>query len=368
LIDNKKTPNLESIYFYLTEGCNLACKHCWINPPLESESLKYGVLRIDLLKKAIEEAMPLGLRSIKLTGGEPFLHPQIVEIIKIIKQYKLNAVIESNGTLIDRALARRLSEIESCFISISIDSTNPEIHDSIRNQKGSFDKSIKGIKLLVENGVHPQVIASLLPENKTHISEIIKYAEELGASSFKLNIVQPTARGEKLMKKGGTVDIPEIIEIAHRIHNTYALSSTFNVFVCIPFAFRPLQFLYRGDSGRCGIKSIIGVLSNGQYALCGIGASMPELIFGNIETDNLADVWENNKTLLSLRTELPDKLEGVCRNCLMKWTCLGSCVAQNYYAKAKLNASFWFCESANDLNLFPSSRLIHPTSTNKTEI
>ncbi len=70
---------------YASGACNLNCSHCWINPEFQEEGTKTSLhLDIELVKKAVEQGKPLGLRSVKLTGGEPLLNPRIKEIIKLI--------------------------------------------------------------------------------------------------------------------------------------------------------------------------------------------------------------------------------------------------------------------------------------------
>ena len=63
-------PPLNSYYVYLTGGCNLACKHCWLEPTFQKDSGTGGHLDYELFALAIEEGLPLGLNRIKLTGGE----------------------------------------------------------------------------------------------------------------------------------------------------------------------------------------------------------------------------------------------------------------------------------------------------------
>lgn len=84
---------------YLTGSCNLKCRHCWINPHFEKNAGK--CLPWNELKKIIQDAKEIGLSSVKLTGGEPFLHPEILGVIKGLKEMKLGVTIETNGTLID---------------------------------------------------------------------------------------------------------------------------------------------------------------------------------------------------------------------------------------------------------------------------
>ena len=100
------------------------------------------------------------------------------------------------------------------------------------------------------------------------------------------------------------------------------------------------------------------MIPTGQYALCGIGEHIPEMLFGEVGKVPLAEIWRTHPVLLELRTGLPDRLVGICSRCLMKHICLGSCVAQNYYRSRDIWAPFWFCEEAEAAGLFPETRLM----------
>jgi SynChlorMet cassette radical SAM/SPASM protein ScmF len=127
-----------------------------------------------------------------------------------------------------------------------------------------------------------------------------------------------------------------------------------------PMAFRPLGKIYgsRGDGcGTCGMLGILGVLGDGAYALCGIGETVPEMVFGHAGTDRLEDVWMGSPVLTEIREGIPKALKGICGQCLMRSRCRGSCIAQNYYSNKDLWAPFWFCKEAHAKGLFPASRL-----------
>jgi hypothetical protein len=59
---------------------------------------------------------------------------------------------------------------------------------------------------------------------------------------------------------------------------------------------------------------------------------------------------------------MPHRLEGICESCLMKNICLGSCIAQNYYRHKNIWSSFWYCQEAHRLGLFPEPRITPKTS------
>ena len=91
-------------------------------------------------------------------------------------------------------------------------------------------------------------------------------------------------------------------------------------------------------------------------SLCGIGFTLPELVYGRIEEDDLREVWYRSPGLVRLRAQVPSQLQGVCGQCLHRDMCQGECVANNYQLSAALNAPYYFCQSANEQGLFPGSR------------
>ncbi|GAB4540831.1 MAG: radical SAM protein [Thermodesulfovibrionia bacterium] len=350
---------LRQIYFYLTNGCNLACKHCWIDPVHKTDNLQ--VIPVELFKKVIEEAIPLGIVGVKLTGGEPLLHPHIDEILCIIKERGLRLTIETNGLLCTSKLVKKIKEAcENPFVSVSLDGANAQTHEWIRGVKGSFKSAIDGIRMLVDAGIMPQIIMTLMRSNKEEIEDVIGMAESLGAGSVKFNVMQPEGRARKLHKQGEALDIRELIEIGMRVEGGSITSKRLRLYFHHPLAFRPLGRMFGSDGDGCGtcmIKTIIGVLSDGSYSICGIGETVRELVFGNACNDSLRDVWYNSPILNELREGLPNRLEGVCARCLMRFRCLGACIAQNYSLSRSLWSGFWYCESAFNEGLFPKSRL-----------
>jgi len=359
-IEQRKFP-LNCLYFYLTEGCNLACRHCWIQPKFQGEGKVFPSLDFNLFKKIIEQAIPLGLTSVKLTGGEPLLHPNINEMLNYIKEKDLRLVVETNGVLASPELCKKIKDCKGAFVSVSIDGILPETHEWVRGVKGSWHKSIQGIKNLVAAGFRPQIIMSIMKKNRGEIEPLVRLAEAIGAGSVKFNLVQPTARGEQMHKDGATLTMEELMEIGDWVENTLSKTCSIKLFYSHPMAFRPMHRMFGDDGvgcGLCGVFGILGVIASGKYALCGIGETVPEFIFGDAAKEKMADVWENTQMLKDIREGLPSKLEGVCKECIMKSRCRGSCIAQNYYSTHNLFAPYWYCAKAYEMGKFPKSRLV----------
>lgn len=351
---------LSNIYFYLTEGCNLKCRHCWIAPQYEKgteKELKYPFLDFDLFKSIIRQGKELGLSSVKLTGGEPLIHPNIMEIIEYVIDSNLKLTIETNGIECTPKIVEKIASSVNPFVSVSVDGAKKETHEWVRGVNGSFENAIRGIRNLVNAKIKTQVIMSVMKYNVNEMHDVIKLAEREGCESIKFNLVTPTERGKRMEERGETLSIDELVKTGEWIEKEMEKITNIRIFYSHPVAFRPLGRLFTSSNGRCGIKNLIGVLGSGKYALCGIGESVQELIFGDAREDKLADVWNNNEILNSIRKSLPYNLKGVCANCLMKNICLGSCVAMNYYRSKDLFAPFWYCARAHDAKLFPTTRL-----------
>lgn len=359
-------PALTDLYVYCTSGCNLACRHCWIDPvaaaPVARGNERY--LAPDLLADILEQGTALGLRAVKLTGGEPLLHPHVSLMLKSIADRGLNLRLETNATLLTDGHADLVAESRDAFAAVSLDGSTSEIHDQIRGVRGCFDKAVRGIAALIARGIHVQIIMTIMRANYRHVDDVIRLGRQLGVRSVKLNVLQPSGRAVVISAKGGGLSIAESVELGRRVEQDYPLDATFRVYFDHPPAFIPLGRLLFSESAEpsgCGIHHILGVLSDGSYALCGVGANYRELSFGHAERDSLAAVWNDAPVLRSLRSGLPNRLGGVCGRCVHKMTCLGMCVAQNFLAGGGLFGPHWYCAAAAAAGLFPASRLQDPT-------
>ncbi len=353
--------HLNQIYFYLTKGCNLRCRHCWIEPKYQSGANTYPELDFDLFKSIIEQAKPLGLTKVKLTGGEPLLHSRILDLLEEVKRQELGLTFETNGVLCTAELSQLIASCRNPSVAVSLDGADAETNDWIRGVDGAFDAAVNGIKNLVDAGLKPQIIMTVMLHNHNQLEKLVRLAESLGAGSVKFNVVQPTARGEQMHRSGETLAIDELVKLGSWIENDLSSTTNLRIIPYHPTAFRPLGKIFGKKAEKayvCGIRSIIGVLADGSYALCGIGESVPELVFGHASVDPLDEVWHNNEVIKELREGLPNGIQGICSRCLMISRCLGHCIAQNYYSSQSLWASYWYCEQALKQGLFPETRLI----------
>ena len=352
---------LETIYFHLAGHCGMNCSHCWLMNPDDTGKSKQreSFLPLETFQNVLEQGLDMGVENVKLTGGEPLIHPEIKQILSVLNSKNVFLIIETNGIpCADKSIVKSITKCKNIFVAVSLDGITAEVHEKIRGIKGCFDKTVIGIKNLINAGLKPQIVMSMTKANKHQIEPMVRFAEKIGAASVKFNIVTPVQKGKAMMENNELIEISELIEIGEWIENDLANNSNVGIVYSQPFAFRPFSRIIRGgrDEG-CGIFNIIGVLSNGKYSMCGIGDIVPDLVFGDTETDKLRDVWKNNPVLNEIRNSIPDKLEGICGSCMMKKACHGTCVALNYYRTKNLVSPFWYCEEAFKAGLFPETRI-----------
>ncbi len=355
-------PLLLSFYLYLSDSCNLHCKHCWITPAYVNGKLSPGqVIDLHLLKKAVREGKTLGLSAAKLTGGEPMLHPEFKQVASMLTEEKLNLDMETNGTLIDREMAEFMKNKTNInFISISLDSPKEAHHDAFRGSKGAYRTALKGLKHLVDAGYeNVQIIMSPHRKNIGEVRELIALAEAKGAASVKLNPVTNNGRGALMQANNETLSISEVLELSDLIRREFSQTAKIPIILNVPPSVRPLSEVTGPRlQGDCGVDHILGILGSGDVALCGIGRTMPEFIYGNIAADSIRKIWLNHPKVVKLRQDLRDfnNYPELCRNCIFMRKCRTGCVVQNYTDSGKLIWPSRICLYANEKGLFKISR------------
>jgi radical SAM protein with 4Fe4S-binding SPASM domain len=144
--------SLVDVGLELTTGCNLRCVHCW-----QGEKAHLKILKLDEIKLIIKRLAELGVTSVRITGGEPMIHPNFWEIMDEATHQSLSMVLRTNGTLIDEVVAQRLRDYPIISTELSIDGFTSQDHDRFRRKKGSLQKTFSALDLLIKNGVKTRV-------------------------------------------------------------------------------------------------------------------------------------------------------------------------------------------------------------------
>ena len=128
----------------VTEKCNLRCKHCYLDASCEKANMM-TYHQFENLVKILKKNHVLNL---ELTGGEIFVNPQAYEILELaLKQFAMVAILTNGTILSDKVLALLAKYKDKIIINVSIDSTNPQVHDKFRGMKGALQLELHRVFL-----------------------------------------------------------------------------------------------------------------------------------------------------------------------------------------------------------------------------
>lgn len=162
------------VYFEITRRCNLKCKYCYNNSHVDFSK----ELGKEQIFKLIDDLYNAGTFEIRLTGGEPTLHPDFFEIVKYINKKDFFLSLGTNGVWSDE-LTQEVIKSNIRTIIISLDGT--EVYNDSSRGKGTFKAIVSTInKLKTLSTATLKINSVLCRENKDHIDEIISLADSLG--------------------------------------------------------------------------------------------------------------------------------------------------------------------------------------------
>ena len=314
----REHPKLRFLFFELTDSCNLNCLHCGSNC-LSSNST---FLDFGLIKKTLDEVAAVYNTKdiwVCLTGGEPFLHPDLVEIIRYSHQLGFSCGITSNGTLITEDLAVKIAEAGLDTITISIDGLEKS-HETFRNRKGCFDLAIKGIENLRRVGIQAEALTVIHKKNIAELEDMFKFFSINHFYSWRVVNMEPIGRAkindELLLDANELKRLLDFI-IEHR-HSDPNIRISYGCSHFLPLKYEhEVREWYFFCTAGIGVAS---VMANGDIASCLDIERRPELVQGNVRTDDFVDVWENRFQIFRKDRTLESR---ICSSCKERKKCGG---------------------------------------------
>lgn len=169
--------------------CNLECPTCfrWTSKPDEHE------LTAEEWKGVLAKLKDwLGTFNLTFTGGEPFLRKDILEIFKFASQNGIVTQVVSNGSFIDKALAKRIVASGLDGLTISLNSMNPEIHNKTRGTSGAFNEVMTAIDNLKDRkGMRLSLSTTVVKDGIDGLIEVIKFAKARGIYGVNFQPIMP---------------------------------------------------------------------------------------------------------------------------------------------------------------------------------
>ncbi len=339
------------ISWNLTYRCNLACEHCYLDagpkPKVESEAFAdrselsteqcYGV--IDEVASFAPECLLI------LTGGEPLLRRDILEIVRYAAGKSLWVVVGTNGVKITANLASILKAEGVRGLSLSLDALDEGRHDLFRRVRGAWRNTVEGAKILAAAGLPFIVQTTVGRHNVSELSAIADYAHaELGAKVWNLYFLVPTGRGgfvSDLSDREYDGVLAELRAIQGKFSGRMLVNAK-----CAPHYVRilhgedpesPFLRTYAGGAGGCPAGThYLGIRPNGDVTPC---PYLP-LFGGNLRDSSLRTIWDSSDLFVRIRDRT--SLGGRCGACEFNASC-GGCRARAYGMTTDVMAEDGLC-------------------------
>lgn len=305
------------LQLHITGKCNLCCGHCYIGE--HSADLSYGEIRSVLkqfsllakhLRKQTRESVAV---HVHMTGGEPFLHPEINRVLRYLtrQRHKYRVGIMSNGTLLMPESLAMLKRMHLKAFQVSVDGTE-RTHDALRG-KGNFEKVINALDLLHQWGIPTRVSFTAHRGNYREFPQVAEICRAHHVNSLWSDRYIPFSHNEALLP----LDCANMQDYTQLLQSERCSERNAECGLSVQNS-RALQFLCSGDPPyHCSAgEALITVDEHGNILPC---RRLP-FICGNIRTDSLADVYQSSPVFQSLRAH---ETTGKCLSCKYGESCKG---------------------------------------------
>ena len=295
---------LRDLRVSVTDRCNFRCRYCM---PRESFGKEHNflpkseILSYEEIQKFVLACKPLGLRKVRITGGEPLLRKDLPKLVRYISDLGIEVALTTNGSFLKREAAR-LAEAGLDRVTISLDAVDQELHSRITDSNVTVIDIIDGIHEAISRGLGPVKVNCVVQRgvNESQITKLVRQFRGTGAIVRFIEFMD--VGGTNGWTRGQVVPTSEILEF---------LSDEFDLVPLMRDSPSDVasRWGHSDGSGEVGFISSVSqpfcgdcvrarLSSNGKLFTClftSIGHDMSELIRDEGDVSNLneaiKEVW-----------------------------------------------------------------------------
>ncbi len=322
--DDPASSQVPRLDFELATGCDHRCSHCYnvwtasegdvqatfaTKRPLSTPQL------LELMSKSVAQS---GARHLTLTGGEPLLRRDALEVIAHASSLVPSVTLITNGSHVTEAVATRLAELGLAQVQLTLLAGNRELHDRLKGAV-CFDDTVRAALRLSTAGVPVQVCYVAMRENQGQLREVLELCAALGIGALSYNRMSPTGRAIHHVARL----MPTADELEADLDLLESLGRRWGIRVGTAMPIPP-----------CLVR--IERFSWVRFGFCSTGSTSPNIVIdpaGDVRSCNLSDTvlgnlveqdWEEvfaNPYPRTFKSTVPE----LCRGCAYERTCQGGC-------------------------------------------
>lgn len=305
----------------LTYRCNLSCRFCYAGCKCKRGGPEQGSRASEMTTTQVKRVLDVirydaEVPSVSWTGGEPTLREDLVELTDYAAGIGMRVNLITNGTNLTNELVSGLKAAGLRSAQVSLEGPNADVHDSLTQVAGSFDRTLRGIEMLREAGLHVHTNTTVNRVNAPHLAGIVRLASGLGLTRLSMNMVIPCGTAPDADVTITYTRMAELIDDVKRTARAEGVE--FLWYSPTPYC------IYNPVAGRLGGKScaacdgLLSVAPNGDVLPC---SSLPRSV-GNLLRSAFEKVWNGRRARYWRDRRYAHR---VCRKCADFAVCSGAC-------------------------------------------
>ena len=298
-----------------TNECNLRCLHC----SSDSGHASSGELQTREVFDLIDQLADCGVIDLGISGGEPFLRPDLFDIVTYARQKGFTVGVGSNGTSLSDEKIRKFAESGITRLQVSLDGFS-ETHDRLRARRGVFRLAVDGIRRAINAGIRTNACFTVNRLNVGELEQFCLFAADLGIRRLNISRYVPTGRnhgyGLDLNPSEWGAVIASCLELRCRLRGRLDVVTHLSQRILA----EPELAKIPGFSGcQAGL---------GQGCVTATGDVWPCVLLpvplGNVRRVPFREIWQTSTVIRNLQNRA--NLKGACGACEVREKC-GGCRA-----------------------------------------
>jgi radical SAM protein with 4Fe4S-binding SPASM domain len=309
----------ETIHFSVTGRCDQACAGCFYSARPGS-TVTPNDAPFELFERVVHQATEARVFQMALGGGEPLLHPRLLDMVRLARQGRIVPNLTTNGNLLTSEVAAALKEAGLGQVQISLNGASEGTNSATRPNFAAAVRAVKACQAMgLRFGLNVLLTRSSLPD----LEAVVRLGRQMGATTINLLRPKPPTTEDDWLERESpsAMDYRQVQAVLERLQNSCKSPPETRLTIDASLTFllthRSPQALYRAGVWGCSAaRKFVTVTQDGDVLPCS------HVRWSDVHDGDVMRAWYESATLARFRT-LEERMHGPCRACDHLGLCRG---------------------------------------------